>query len=85
MSNFRVFIMSIAFLLTLNLCSAQSLNVVKLKSFEDKKEVERIIVSSSHLPVKRRIEFISKYLIGRKYRPETKSRIKKQRGSLTVS
>lgn len=53
-------------------------SVVKLHSFADKAEVERIITQSLQFPITRRIEFISKYLIGRKYRRETKERIKKQ-------
>lgn len=51
---------------------------VKLQSLADKKEVERIIAQALQLPVMRRVEFVSKYLIGRKYRRETKDRIKKQ-------
>ncbi|MBF0409000.1 MAG: DUF1460 domain-containing protein [Candidatus Riflebacteria bacterium] len=51
---------------------------VKVQNFDDKSEVERLIESSFRLPVQRRIEFISKYFIGRKYHPETKTRIKKQ-------
>lgn len=60
-------------------CVAEKPTSILLKSFEGKKEVERIIAKSSHLEILRRIEFISRYLIGRKYRPATKARIKKQR------
>lgn len=60
--------------------AAEKPDSVGLHSLEDKIEVERVIASSSHLPPTRRVEFISRYLIGRKYRPETRERIKKQRG-----
>lgn len=53
--------------------------VVGLRRSDDAVEVERLIASAHKLPVQRRIEFISKYLIGRHYHPATKKRIKKQR------
>ncbi|MBU1108474.1 MAG: DUF1460 domain-containing protein [Candidatus Riflebacteria bacterium] len=52
--------------------------LVGLPESADAVEVERLIASTHHLPVHRRVEFISKYLLGRKYHPETKERIKKQ-------
>ena len=52
--------------------------LVGLRESADAVEVERLIANTSHLPVQRRVEFISKYLKGRKYHPETKARIKKQ-------
>lgn len=52
--------------------------VVGLRKSADAVEVERLIASAHKLPVQRRIEFVSKYLIGRRYHPETKKRIKKQ-------
>lgn len=60
-------------------CHAQAPVNIKLKDNNGKVEVERIIANSSKLSASRRIEYISRYLIGRKYRPETKARIKKQR------
>jgi hypothetical protein len=51
---------------------------IKLKSFDDKKEIERLIRQAQKFPEARRIEFVSGYLLGRKYRPETRARIKKQ-------
>ncbi|PKL51361.1 MAG: hypothetical protein CVV42_00490 [Candidatus Riflebacteria bacterium HGW-Riflebacteria-2] len=53
--------------------------VVGLRRSNDAVEVERLIASAHNLPVQRRIEFVSKYLIGRRYHPATKKRIKKQR------
>jgi hypothetical protein len=53
--------------------------VVGLRKSSDAIEVERLIASALKLPVQRRIEFVSKYLIGRRYHPDTKKRIKKQR------
>ena len=53
--------------------------VVGLRKSGDAVEVERLIASAHKLPVQRRIDFISKYLIGRRYHPATKNRIKKQR------
>jgi len=52
--------------------------VVGLRKSGDAVEVERLIASAHKLPVQRRIEFVSKYLIGRHYHPATKKRIKKQ-------
>ncbi|HAE39347.1 MAG TPA: hypothetical protein DCG57_12020 [Candidatus Riflebacteria bacterium] len=52
--------------------------IVGLREPGDVVEVERLITSAHRLPVQRRIEFVSKYLLGRKYHPETKARIKKQ-------
>ncbi|EKD81608.1 MAG: hypothetical protein ACD_39C01727G0005 [uncultured bacterium] len=52
--------------------------LVGLRKSSDKVEVERLIANACRLPVQRRIEFVSKYLIGRRYHPETKDRIKKQ-------
>lgn len=52
--------------------------IIGLPLSADKTEVERVIATSFSLPVQRRVEFISRYLLGRKYRPETKERIKKQ-------
>ncbi len=52
--------------------------VVGLRKSNDAAEVERLIASAQQLPVQRRIEFVSKYLIGRRYHPATKDRIKKQ-------
>jgi hypothetical protein len=48
---------------------------VNLPISNDAAEVTRLIAGALKLPQKRRVEFISKYLIGRKYRPETKKRI----------
>lgn len=84
MNKIRVFIVAIVFFLILNSGFARSLTTVNVKNFKDKKEVERIIVASSHLPPIRRIEFISRYFLGRKYRPETKKRIKKQHSKKVV-
>ncbi len=52
--------------------------VVNLSGPGDRVEVERLIAGAAALPVQRRIEFISKYLLGRRYHPETKERMKKQ-------
>lgn len=52
--------------------------LVSLRESLDTVEVERLITNAHRLPVQRRIEFISKYLLGRKYHPETRDRIKKQ-------
>lgn len=54
--------------------------VVKLPKSADRVEVERLIINSLKFPAQRRVEFVSRYLIGRKYHPETKDRIKKQSG-----
>lgn len=56
-----------------------AVNKIRLQNFDDKKEVERLIGMSQKLPATRRIEFVSGYLLGRKYRPETRARIKKQK------
>ncbi len=57
---------------------------VDLVRSADHIEVERLIASAIRLPVPRRIEFISKYLLGRKYHPETRERIKKQQSTVAV-
>lgn len=54
---------------------------IKIAESKDAVEVERLIKSSIQLPVSRRIEFISKYLLGRKYRKETRARLKKQKAA----
>ncbi len=58
---------------------------VDLVRSADHIEVERLIASAIRLPVPRRIEFISKYLLGRKYHPETRERIKKQHTAAAVA
>lgn len=57
---------------------AQEPATISLKSLTDQGEVERLIRKIQPFGVIRRIEFVSRYLSGRKYRPETKTRIKKQ-------
>ena len=52
---------------------------VTIKSSKDQPEVERLIRQILPMTAVRRVEFVSRYLNGRKYRPETKKRIKKQR------
>lgn len=57
---------------------AQEPATIRLKTFTDQNEVERMIRQIQPFGATRRIEFVSRYLSGRKYRPETKTRIKKQ-------
>lgn len=72
-------IMLLAFLLVCSLATGESAKlVVNLKSMRDRNEVESLIKGAKGMPPQRRIEFISKYLLGRKYHPETRTRIKKQ-------
>lgn len=59
--------------------------LVDLVRSADHIEVERLVASAIRLPVPRRIEFISKYLLGRKYHPETKKRITKQQTTVAVA
>jgi len=53
--------------------------LVNIPESSDNVEVERLIKTIVNKDVQRRIEFVSKYFLGRKYRPETKKRIKQQR------
>lgn len=53
---------------------------VGIRDLQDAGEAERIIASTEAFPIERRISFISKYFLGRRYHPETKTRIRKQRG-----
>lgn len=53
---------------------------VNLPESGDQIEVERLIAKTVTLPVQRRVEIISKYLLGRRYHPESRDRIKKQGG-----
>ncbi len=50
-----------------------------LDNFRDRVETERLIEAASRFPPARRVPFISACLLGRKYHPETKERIKKQK------
>lgn len=52
--------------------------VIKLRESGDQAEAERLIRQILPMDGVRRIEFVSRFLLGRKYRPETKERIKKQ-------
>ncbi|GAB4280480.1 MAG: hypothetical protein Kow0029_25100 [Candidatus Rifleibacteriota bacterium] len=65
--------------ISLNSCFAQSRTICGIKSLKDSKEVENILRHSPPQPLQRRIEFFSRYLLGRKYHPETKNRIRKQK------
>jgi len=68
-----------AFMLVCSLVAGENAApVVNLKSMRDRNEVESLISGAKVMPPQRRIEFISKYLLGRKYHPETRTRIKKQ-------
>lgn len=72
-------IMLLAFMLVCSLVAGENAApVVNLKSMRDRNEVEKLISGAKDMPTQRRIEFISKYLLGRKYHPETRTRIKKQ-------
>lgn len=72
-------IMLLAFLLVCSLVAGESAApVINLKSMRDRNEVESLIDNAKGMPPQRRIEFIAKYLLGRKYHPETRTRIKKQ-------
>lgn len=53
--------------------------LVNIPESSDHIEVERLIKTIANKDVQRRIEFVSKYFLGRKYRPETKKRIQQQR------
>ena len=52
---------------------------IHIASFADEKEAKRLLTRTISFPKEKRVLFISKYFKGRKYRPETKKRIKKQR------
>jgi hypothetical protein len=70
-----------AFLTFYSSCIFAEQSLIKIQNSADSAEIERIVSAIQVMPVARRIEFVSKYLLGRKYRPETKSRIKKQKSS----
>ena len=57
-----------------------ALPAVNLPESADRVEVERLIGRTASLPVQRRVEIISKYLLGRRYHPDSRDRIKKQGG-----
>lgn len=69
----------ITYLATFSGVSAKDLPKIKVKSFKDQNEVESLIKKAQTLKPQERIEFISASLLGRKYHPDTKKRIKKQR------
>ena len=48
---------------------------ITIKSMEDKAEAEALIAAVAHMPPQKRIEKISEYFLGRKYRPDTKARL----------
>ncbi len=73
----RILLLCLIFTAT-SLSGKDAAPVVNLSGPDDRAEVERLIASARALPVQRRVEFISKYLLGRRYHPETKERIKKQ-------
>ena len=52
---------------------------VRVPDFRAAPEAERIIAAALRVEPQRRIAFISRYFLGRKYHPETKQRIKSQR------
>jgi len=59
-------------------CLASNEPIVFIPNFADAVEAVRIIAISKKIPPERRVSFISKFFLGRKYHPETKTRIKKQ-------
>lgn len=54
--------------------------LVGVKDFGSAPEAERIIAAARGIAENRRVAFVSGYFLGRKYHPETKKRIKSQRG-----
>jgi hypothetical protein len=63
----------------LRVAAAESSITLQLKSEKDRAEVEKLIAGLKADTVSHRIEQVSAYLLGRKYHPGTKKRIKKQR------
>jgi hypothetical protein len=65
--------------LSVNAVSSSELMNLAVKDFSFMKEGDKIIALALSKPVDKRIELLSAYFLGRKYRPDTKDRIKKQR------
>jgi hypothetical protein len=75
---------TIAYLTTFVSVYAKDLPIIKVKSFKDQTEVENLIKQTQRLATpQKRIEFISASLLGRKYHPDTRKRIKKQKKKKT--
>jgi len=62
-----------------NLRARTRVPVVAVRSMSDSLEAERLLRASERMPFSRRIEFLSRYFVGRRYPAATKKRIKKQR------
>ena len=60
---------------------AEESPTVHLEDYSDRVEAERLLKAAKGLSGPRRLLFFSKYFLGRKYRPETKKRVKEQRSS----
>ena len=74
---------TIAYLTTFVSVYAKDPPIIKVKSFKDQTEVESLIKKAETMTPQKRVEFISASLLGRKYHPDTKKRIKKQRKKKT--
>jgi hypothetical protein len=72
---------STSFLAAQTIGSATVVPEIMVPSGKDAAEVERLLSAVLSMPFERRIPLISRYLLGRKYHPETKKRIKKQQGT----
>jgi hypothetical protein len=70
-------------LIFLKIAAADSSITLQLKSEKDRAEVEKLITGLKAKTASQRIEQVSAYLLGRKYHPDTKKRIKKQRTKKT--
>lgn len=81
MSKFLTVVLCCFLSLTSTLLGKSASPVIAVKKSLESAEIERLIAASQHLTVQRRIEFISKYLLGRKYHPDTKKRIAGQRST----